>query len=199
MKHFHLVLVAVLALAAGCTSTKLVSAWENPAVAQGPYKKLMVIALGVNPGTRAEFENSVADALQAQGVIGVSSTGYFSDPNQMTREAVRAWVQRDGYQGVLVTRLVDVRKTQVYQPPQYADFYGYWGYYGATMVQPGYVSEQTDLVIDTDLFNAPDGQIAYTAESKSFDPSGRAQVIKELTQLLVKDLTRRGLLPPKPQ
>ena len=199
MTPLRLALVAVLAVAAGCASTKLVSSWENPAVAQGPYTKLMIIALGVSPGTRAEFENSVADALQAHGVIGVSSTSYFSDPSQMTREAVRAWVEQDGYQGVLVTRLVDVSKTQVYQPPQYGDFYGYWGYYGTTMVQPGYVIEQTNLVIDTDLFHAPNGEIAYTAESKSFDPSGRAQVIKELTQLLVKDLSRRGLLPPKSQ
>jgi hypothetical protein len=31
--------------------------------------------------------------------------------------------------------------------------------------------------------------------SKSFQPSSRADVIQELVQLLVADLTKRGLLP----
>ena len=185
-----------IVLTTGCSATKFASTWENPNYEGGAFKKLMIIALGVSPGGRAEFENTVADALVAQGVLGVGSDGYFSAADQMTREAVRTWVKRDGYQGVLVARLVDVQRTQYVQPPQYTDLCGYWGYYGTAMT-PGYVVDQTTLLINTDLFDASTGQVVYTAESKSFDPSSRQQVIRELTSLLVKDLTKRGLLPPR--
>src|SRR5262245_11698137 len=104
-------LVVVLCFAVACASTKLVSAWQNPSYAGGPLNKLMIVGLGATPGGRAEFENDMADALVAHGVIGVASTGYFADPAQLTRDAVREWVIRDQYQGVLVTRLEDVQQT----------------------------------------------------------------------------------------
>jgi len=185
-----------LALAAACTSTKLVSTWQDPRYAGGAFQKLMVIGLGASPGGRAEFENAMVDALTAQGVIAVASVGYFADASQMTRDAVRGWVMRDGFQGVLVTRLEDVKQSVVVTPPQYQDLYGYWGYYG-TVMTPGYVDETTKFIISTDLFDARTGGVVYTAESNSFNPSSRGKLIKELTKLLVDDLTKRGLLPPK--
>jgi hypothetical protein len=158
----------------------------------------MIIGLGASEGGRAEFENRVADALLARGVTGVSSTGYFASAKDMTREAVRRWVLQDGYQGVLVARLVDVRRQQYAVPPTYTDLWGYWGYYGTVMTSPGYVEDRTTLLIDMDLFEAPAGNVVYTAESKSSNPSSRKVVIDELTELLVKDLTKRGLLPENP-
>ena len=82
---------------------------------------------------------------------------------------------------------------------EYHPYYsaGYWGYYG-TAVTPGYVVDKTHFLISTDLFDASTGQVVYTAQSRTSDPSSRNQLIQELTTLLVKDLTKRGLLPPKP-
>ncbi len=188
--------VVSLSLAVACASTKLVSAWQNPAYAGGPFRKVMIVGLGATPGGRAEFENDMADALIAHGVIGVASSGYFANAADLTRDAVRAWVIRDDYQGVLVTRLESVQQTQYVNPPQYTDLWGYWGYYGVA-VTPGSVVDVTKLRINSDLFEAPAGQVVYTAELKSVDPASREKLIHELVALLVTDLTQRGLLPPK--
>jgi len=189
-----LITLAVLA-GAGCSSTRLNSAWSDPNFTGEPFRKLMIIGLGATEGGRAEFENTVADAFLTHGVIGVSSTGYFVSAADMTREAVRSWVQRDGYQGVLVARLVDVRREQYAVPPTYTDLWGYWGYYGTVVTSPGYVEDRTTLLINTDLFDASTGKVVYTAESKSSNPKSRAVVIRELTALLMKDLTKRSLVP----
>jgi len=183
-------------LAVACASTKLVSAWQNPAYAGGPFKKVMIVGLGATPGGRAEFENDMADALVAHGVIGVASSGYFANAADLTRDAVRAWVIRDDYQGVLVTRLESVQQTRYVNPPQYTDLWGYWGYYGVA-VTPGSVVDVTKLRISSDLFEAPGGQVVYTAELKSVDPGSREKLIHQLVELLVTDLTKRGLLPSK--
>jgi hypothetical protein len=185
--------VLVSLLATACASTKLVSAWQNPAYAGGPITKVMIIGLGATPGGRAEFENDMADALTAHGVIGVGSSGYFADARDLTRDAVREWVIRDGYRGVLVARLESVQHSQYVNPPQYTDLWGYWGYYG-TVVTPGSVVDVTKFRITSDLFEAPSGQVVYTAEIKSVDPDSRAKLIHELVELLVTDLTKRGLM-----
>jgi len=195
-RHLPHCLITLTVLAgAGCSSTRLNSAWSDPNFTGEPFRKLMIIGLGATEGGRAEFENTVADAFLTHGVIGVSSTGYFVSAADMTREAVRSWVQRDGYQGVLVARLVDVRREQYAVPPTYTDLWGYWGYYGTVMTSPGYVEDRTTLLINTDLFDASTGKVVYTAESKSSNPKSRAVVIRELTALLMKDLTKRSLVP----
>jgi hypothetical protein len=197
MQRIRLASCALVPLfAVACASTTLVSAWQNPAYTGGPIKKIMIVALGAAPGGRAEFENDMADALAARGLIGVSSSGYFADAAELTRDAVRSWVIRDAYQGVLVARLESVQHNQYVRPPQYTDLWGYWGYYG-TIVTPGSVVNETRLRVTSDLFEAPGGQVIYTAEFKSVDPSSRAQLIDQLVELLVTDLTKRGLLPPK--
>ena len=188
-------LAALLAL--GCSSTKLSEVYVDSSFEGGPFDKLMVIGLGASEGGRVQFENAVADKLAERGILGVGSHNVIAASNDVTRDAVRAWAQTDGYDAVLVTRLVDVKKDTSYKPPTYTDFYGYWGSYGSFVTSPGYVLETTTLVIETTLFDVASAKPVYTAVSKSFQPSSRADVIHELVNLLVKDLTTRGLLPPK--
>jgi hypothetical protein len=186
-------LVLLVALAA-CSSTKLISVYEARD-AGGPYRKLLVVGLGASEGGRAEFENAVADKLAAQGVVAVASGNLIASQEDLSRDALRRWVETDGYDAVLVARLVDVKKEASYRPPTYTDFYGYWGVYGSYVTSPGYVVETTTLLIETTLFDAKTARVVYSAESESFQPASREKLIHELVPLLAADLTKRGLLP----
>ena len=191
----HLRFLVVLALAAGaCSSTKLISVYADKSFAGPPFDKLLVVGLGASEGGRAAFENAVADKLAAQGVLGVASGNLIVAMGDVTRESLKRWVATDGYDAVLVARLVDVKKQTTYQPPTYGDFYGYWGAYGGYVNSPGYVLETTTLFVETTLFDASTGKVVYSAQSKTFDPSSRDAMIGDLVPLLVGDLTKRGML-----
>jgi hypothetical protein len=194
MRKLTAPLLLALVAAAGCASTKLVSVFVDPHFAGGPFRKLLVVGLGASEGGRAAFENAVADRLAAQGVLGVASSGLIASEADVTREALRGWVERDGYDAVLVTRLADVKRETSYQPPTYTDFYGYWGHYGSYVTSPGYVLETTTLLVESTLFDAATAKVVYSAESRSFQPDSRDEVIHELVPLVVGDLTERGLL-----
>jgi hypothetical protein len=192
----HLRAFAVLALfAAACSSTKLVSVYADRSFAGPPFDKLLVVGLGASEGGRAAFENAVADRLAAQGVLGVASGNVLVSMDDVSRDSVKRWVERDGYDAVLVTRLVDVKKETSYKPPTYTDFYGYWGSYGSYVTSPGYVLETTTLLVETSLFDASTGKVVYSAQSETFQPSSRDAMIGDLVPLLVGDLTQRGMLP----
>ena len=191
----HLRFLVVLALAAGaCSSTKLISVYADKSFAGPPFDKLLVVGLGASEGGRAAFENAVADKLAAQGVLGVASGNLIVAMGDVTRESLKRWVATDGYDAVLVARLVDVKKQTTYQPPTYGDLYGYWGAYGGYVNSPGYVLETTTLFVETTLFDASTGKVVYSAQSKTFDPSSRDAMIGDLVPLLVGDLTKRGML-----
>ncbi len=192
--HRPLARAALLLALAACSSTKLISVYEAKD-AGGPYHKLLVVGLGASEGGRAEFENAVADKLAAQGVLAVASGNLIASQEDLSRDALRRWVETDGYDAVLVARLVDVKKEASYRPPTYTDFYGYWGVYGSYVTSPGYFVETTTLLIETTLFDAKTARVVYSAESESFQPASRQKLIHELVPLLAIDLTKRGLLP----
>jgi hypothetical protein len=185
--------LAVAALALACTSTRLNSVYVAPGYAGGAFERLMIVGLAESEGGRVQYENAFADKLAALGLIGIGSANVFPSREELTREKVGAWVREQGIRGVLVTRVQHVKREQRYVPPTTTwDLYSYHGYWASS---PGYVIEETTLILETSLFDAADGKLVYTAVSESFQPSSREQVVREVVAALMKDLQERGLLP----
>jgi hypothetical protein len=191
----HPRVLAVLALAAAaCASTKLVSVWADERFAGPAFGKLLVVGLGATEGGRAAFESALVARLDAQGVVGVASHDVIVEMQDVSQARLRRLARQEGYDAVLVTRLLDVRKETLYEPPVYGDFYGYWGHYGGYVSEPGYAIETTTVVMETSLFDAATGKVVYSAESQTFQPRSRDAVTQELVPLVVDDLTQRGIL-----
>src|SRR4029450_5229853 len=102
--HRPLPLLVLLVSLAACSSTKLISVYEAKDAA-GPYRKLIVVGLGASEGGRAEVENAVADKLAAQNVIAVASGNLIASQADLSREALKRWVETDGYDAGVVARL----------------------------------------------------------------------------------------------
>jgi len=192
--------LGLLALAAAasfaCTSTRLNSVYVAPDYTGGAFDRLMIVGLAPAEGGRVVYENAFADKLAALGAIGIGSANVFPDREELTREKVGAWVRDEGIRGVLVTRVQHVKREQRYVPPTTTwDLYGYYGYWSPAVASPGYVVEETTLILETSLFDASNGKLVYTAVSESFQPSSRQQVVHEIVNALTKDLQERGLLP----
>ncbi len=192
---------ALLGLTAllACSSTQLVSVWVEPDRPAGVYRKILVVGLAEREGNRAAFEHDFAARLAERGAVGIPSMDPFPDLDDFSRERVGAWARRNGADGVLVSRLVDVREEERYVPPEVRyDLYGYWGGVRPVVVAPGYVETDRTVVIETNLFDARDGKLVYSATSESFNPSSDARVARELVDALVRDLAGRALLPAPP-
>jgi hypothetical protein len=87
-------------------------------------------------------------------------------------------VKREGFDAVLLSRLVDVHREAHYVPSGYATyggagFYGYYGYAWPATYSPGYVTESTNVQVETQLFRtAGNGQLVWSTVSETVDPSG---------------------------
>jgi hypothetical protein len=192
-------LLLVAALLAACSSTRLTSVWVEPDRPARPLARLLVVGLAERQGNRAAFEHDFAARLAERGATGLPSMDPFPDLDDFSRERVAAWARAHGVDGVLVSRLVDVREEQRWVPPEVRyDLYGYWGGLSPMVVAPGYVQTDRTVVIESNLFDARDGALVYSATSESFNPASDARVARELVDALVDDLARRGLLPAAP-
>jgi len=133
----------------------------------------------------------------------------FAKP-EADKEKVRAALVKNGYDGVLVSRLVAVDKSQTYVPPQtnfvpagpymgarpyYGNFGGYYGQgYGTVQTSPGYTVENTTVVVETILYKLPEDKPVWTGTTRTLDPSSRPEMIQAITQLVEAEMQKKGLI-----
>jgi hypothetical protein len=204
----RLATMALFALLAGCAGTALTSSWENPDYRGGPLKKLAVFVMAKDEGLRRFAEDLMVRKMPA-GTTATAGHVLFDTP-EADKEKVRAALVRNGYDGVLVSRLVAVDKSQTYVPPHthfiqtgpyvvaspyYGNFVGYYGQ-GFAMVQttPGYTVENTTVVVETILYTLPDDKPIWTGTTRTLDPRSRPEMVEAIAQLVEAELQKKGFI-----
>lgn len=196
-----LMLVAVLVTA--CATTQLNSAWKDPSYQAQP-SKVMVIGVAQNPAKRRVFEDEFVQQLNAHGTEAIASYSVLSDKQQDDHTAIAAKVVQLGADTVLITRLVSKKTVHVYvpgsvfyPPPYYRTWPDYYGYGYQAIYAPGYIAENEYAVIETNLYEAANNKLIWTATSESGMSGSDQKLIKSYIGVMVKTMVEQGLLGRK--
>lgn len=195
MVKTYITLIALALLATSCNSTRITNVWVPEDYQATPYERLMIVALTPTPGLRAQYENDFVDKLSNDGFLALASVNMVPDVNDIDRKTIQAWNAEYTLDGVIVTRVTDVKHEQEYIPPTttLGGWYGAW----AVPMSPGTVVENTTVSLETDLFDARSEKLVYSAVSKTTNPDDRTKAIHAVIDLLVADLTKRGYVTGK--
>jgi len=197
-----LALVALLAVSCA-TRTRVSSQWLSPDYDGGPMHKILVVGVSETPLGRRTYEDRFADALRGAGAEAVASYQPLPSDDRLTREDLERVVRRDGFDGVIVTRLLGVEHETTVTPPtttvvpSYRYGRGYYGYYGSgydVVHTPGRTSTTEIVRVETKLWNAANSQLAWGITSETFDPTSTDDAIASVTKKLVSQLEEDGLL-----
>ena len=200
-----LALAASTLLLGACADTQLMSTWTSPQYNGAPMTKTAVIVLAKDDNTRRFAEDQMIKQLP-KGTTAVAGHTLFEKPEQAKVDEVRARLIQDGFDSVLVSRLVSVDKTQNYVPPQtytsyaaaqpaYGSFNGYYGQnYHSVYTTPGYTVENTTVVVETLLYKLPEGTLVWTATTQSLNPQSRPELAQNITSVIGDVLKKRHLL-----
>jgi hypothetical protein len=188
-----LALSAATLLALACHSTKISEVWMPKGETPRTYQRLMIVALAPTPGGRARYENDFVDKLATVHVLAVASINVVPDVQAIDRKVVESWLTEYRLDGVIVTRVTDVKRETEYIPPSYTlgGWYGAWG----VPTSPGRTVENTTIALETDLFDAASEKLVYSAITKTFNPSSREKAVHDVIDALFADMSKRGLLP----
>ncbi len=190
-----------IVMLAGCASPHIsIGSWKNSAY----HKKIAkVFVIGVTQRTeiRHAFETSVVEKLRQKGVTAVASSGLVTLDKDMGKEAVKARVKAviegKGFDAVLVSRLIGVDKTTTYVPPSSRMEYSFtrdvMTAYSVAFT-PGYLIHDTVVSIETNLYDTASEDLVWSMTSKSFNPADAAEVIKPLSDSIIQDLKKNGLI-----
>ncbi len=194
--------LALLATSA-CTTTNLVQTWRDPNYRAQPVNRIFVVGVMPNDMYRVQFENGLAQALLSKGFQAATSASVFP-PGQLDKEKVQEYVNANGVDLVIVQRLTK-QTTEEYVPPSvayvppapyYGGWYGYYGYGYGAVYSPGYVTEQTNVLAETNVYTArttPEA-LVWSGSSNTFNVQDAASAAQSLDAQLVATLIKAQIL-----
>ena len=211
MKQLKWLLLVLPAVLVACTSSKITSSWKDPSSNKKLSTLKNVLVVGMQPDNRRlkeEMESYLSDYLTKEGINAKASFDEFGPKafSKMSEDDITALVKTKGYDGVITIALLDKQKEQSYNPGnvQYnpiGTYYNRIGRYYTTVYdriyQPGYYTTSTDYFWETNIYDARQDKLLYSVQSQSFDPASTTSMSKDYGKLIVKDLTKNGLINNK--
>ncbi len=209
MKHLKwLLLAAAAVLVFACTSSKVTSSWKDPSTEKGlsKYKNVLVVGMQAeNRQLKEEMESQLSNFLTEAGINAKASYDEFGPKAfaKKTDDEVTEMVKKKGYDAVITIALLDKQNDKSYNPGSVnyqpiGTYYNRFGRYFTTVYDriytPGYYSTSTDYFWETNLYDAKQEKLIYSAQSKSFDPATITSLSKEYGKSIVKNLSEKGLI-----
>lgn len=192
--------MALVLVVTACSSTKIVQQWKDPNFEQ-KFTDIMVLSLNSGDTKRRLFETEFDQALEKRGTTSVASYEVLPNHDDLSEDSIRAAIAGTPIDAVLVMRQVKVKKEDRYVPPRvdyvgdpfYGSFYGYYGAF-APVYTPGYVTEDTTVHLETNLYAVDGEKLVWSGKTESFNPSNVNTLIDELATTILGELAKAGLI-----
>lgn len=195
-------LFIVGAVFSACSTTTLLTSWNDSTVKSYTLKKPLVIAIVRTPLVRKRLEGEFVQSFKKIGIDAVPSYTAFEDFEALKPELVKAKLPSLGCDSMLVIRLLDVKqetvhvpaRTDVYARPAYYGSYG--GYYAnsySVVSSPAYNYVEKVYVAETNIYDAIEGKLIWTGATETEDTSSIDSAIADFTRVLMKDIRAKSI------
>ena len=198
-------LIAITFLWSCATTMKYT--WTKDNYQGRKYNKVLVIVEAQTQQGRVNGENAIIEALKKEGVNATTSKAIFpnfANKGALTEDEIEAKILAGGYDGVLVTSLVDANTRDVREGGgTYAQPVSYrYGRHIRTgyvhMEEPEYYRQETTYLFETQLFDVSDHAnkeaVVWSGQSELTDPSSSESAAKTYSKRLVKTLVESGTI-----
>jgi len=195
-------LAVALVLAACDTATTTTATWRDPSLGDFRFRSLLVMGVGEDQFARRKYEDALAAALRARGVRATASYTVLPGAEQLSQERIDQAVRNHGAEGVIVTRVTGTGEEEIYFPgyyqydrrPIYHHYYRFYTYSYERVYRPGYTNVYQTVSLETLLYRAPQGEVAWGMRSKSIEPENLDRLVRSLVEETVQNLAESGLI-----
>ena len=184
------------ALISGCASTQITSVWRDPGVGPVQFQKVVGVAMSQDATIRRLAEDEFVRA--AGPAIALAGYSVIPDDEIQDKEKAKARIEAAGADGAVVFRLVGVEEQERWVPPTYyGNAWGYWGYAAPMVYEPGYLTTDRIVQVETAVYAVPTARLVWAAHSDTLNPSNAKQLVGDVVRAAVERMRKDGLLPEK--
>jgi hypothetical protein len=200
-----IVLAALAALLVSCgSSTRLNTSWRDPSVTieEGSLNKILFICLLKDEATRRAAEDELARLSKSQGIESYRYLG--PDIEGINAPGMNDKMIADGFDGVVIMRLLDLTKEQTYvpgstYPAYYASPYGFYGHAAPMYYDPGYVRTDITYTVETNIYSTKMGKLVWTGTTSTVNPTDLTHTVDEIVEAIHFKMVREGFLTTAPK
>jgi hypothetical protein len=182
MRYARWKTLSVLALvlsAASCADTQLTSTWRDATVAPVRFKNMLAVAMVTRADRRHAVEDRMVADIRARGVDATPSYMLISNDDTRNAAAVRAAVEKGGFDGALTWRTIAITDETHYVPGNHSGFWFAYEAGWANAYDPGYL--QTDRVIRVEtrvyLVTPSSDRLIWQGKSRTVDASSLDELV----------------------
>lgn len=196
------VLVVLLTILSGCATTTIRDSWTAPDLT-GPldYQKILVVFMDPQEATRRAAENALVARIGSDRAVA-SHTLFTAEEVQnaeQNQDALRSRTQAEGFDAAITMRMVDERQELNYTPGMaypaaYGGFYGYYGYGWGMAYSPGYLSTDTIVSVETNVYDLGSNELVWSGVSDTLNPTEIRQTVNDIATAIEQSLRSQGLL-----
>jgi hypothetical protein len=185
------------------SSTRIVTSWRDPEVTvqEGSLNKVLFIGLLRDEATRRAAEDELARLSKSQGIASYRYLG--PDIEGINAPGMNDKMIAEGFDGVVIMRLLDLTKEQTYvpgstYPAYYASPYGYYGHVAPMYYDPGYVRTDITYTVETNIYSTKMGKLVWTGTTSTVNPTDLTRAVDEIAEAIHYKMVREGFLTPAP-
>ncbi len=173
------------------------------------FDKLLVIGMSTNVVARATVEDELVYFLRMKGINAIAASSVLPPNRRVVSEPAEVQKQKlidAGYDGVMAISLLEkkdetkyVQGTGTYAPVtfyggHYQSLYTYYPHMYSNVYQPGYYVNSQTIILNTSLFNVNDGELLWSAQSKTVDPASLDEFANSYSKSMVTHLLKKEIL-----
>lgn len=195
--HMYIAIFVVLIMTS-CGGTRMTDHWQAEGFSKRDLDKVLVVAVTTNTMNRVLFEDSLAQTLREDGIEAHTSYQVIGKEN-LTRDAVVAYVKNHDIKFVLATKLDNVKVNTDYVPassvtyytgPYYPTYHYYWENNSYTVTNEAYTDVQTIVMLVTTIYDAKTEAPVWMGHSATYEMNAIAGIGNEIARATLRNMSR---------
>lgn len=179
-------------VACGGPSTNYEAVWGRRADLSS-MRRVAVVYESPDGALRRNVEDTMTRKLVSRGIRAMPSYNALTPDEMKDPATAKAALTAKGFDGLVEIRFIG--KEQEQSGPYYMNTYDGWGYWGSPYGWNNYYYSDwtTSVRVETSLYSLQDGELLWSARSKTSDADDMSEVVDEVTTLVASTLERRGM------
>lgn len=216
MRSIYILFALGLFLVSCGSSTSISESWTNEEkLKTKSYQSVFIVAITGNMALKTLIEDELAFYAEKNGTRAIKShemfPATFTKGNTPTRDAILEVIQNSGADAIFTVSLLDQESETRYVPGNtnyaygynplsysyYGSFYGYYNVMRPIAYDPGHYTTDKIYYLESNVYDAESGELIWSAQSKTYNPSSLESFTQDYTEALIKRLEKDGLRDPE--
>jgi len=190
-----------------CSSTRITSRWLNAPTPVTHFNKILVLGLirDRDRSIRENMEKHLAQDLKSKGFEVLTAYEEFGPKafEGLKEQEALQQLRNNQIDAVITVVLLDKERERnyynsyFYYSPFFYYYNNFWGYQmmmNSRIYQPGYYVTDTRYFWESNLYDLNSGQLLWSVQTQSFDPSSTERMAHEYGEKITEDLIQSGII-----